>query len=68
MPLSSNMDHICKASNSVDVQIEDEQEPYEAAWALDSDDHRLVQEMTEQEIELMRRVPSVTLQYMNLAV
>jgi hypothetical protein len=29
--LSYNMDHICRASNSVDVQIEDEEEPYEAA-------------------------------------
>ena len=50
------MDNICRASNSVDVQIEDEEEPYEAAWALDSDDDRLVQEMTEQEIELIRRL------------
>jgi hypothetical protein len=50
------MDHICRASNSVDVQIEDEEEPYEAARALDSDDDRLVQEMTEQKIELIRRL------------
>jgi hypothetical protein len=54
VPLSSNMDHICRVSNSFDVQIEDEEEPSEAAWALDSDDDRLVQEMTEQEIELIR--------------
>jgi hypothetical protein len=46
VPVSYNMDNICKASNSVDVQIEDE-EPYEAARALDSDDDRLVQETTE---------------------
>jgi hypothetical protein len=32
------MNNICRASNSVDVQIEDEEEPYEAARALDSDD------------------------------
>jgi hypothetical protein len=50
------MDNICRASNSVDVQIEDEEEPYEAARALDSDDDRPVQEMTEQEIELIRRL------------
>jgi hypothetical protein len=50
------MDHICRASNSVDVQIEDEEEPYEAARALDYDDDRPVQEMTEQEIELIRRL------------
>jgi hypothetical protein len=48
------MDNICMASNSVDVHIEDEEEPYEAAQALDSDDDRPVQEMTEQEIELIR--------------
>jgi hypothetical protein len=48
------MDHICRASNSVDVQIEDEEEPYEVARALDFDDDRLVEETTEQEIELIR--------------
>jgi hypothetical protein len=42
------MDHICRASNSVDVQIENEEDPYEAARALDSDDDCPVQEMTEQ--------------------
>ena len=62
------MDHICRALDIVDVQIENEEEPYEAARALDSDDDHPVHEMTEQEIELMRRVPSVILQYMNLAV
>jgi hypothetical protein len=40
--VSYNMDNICRASNSVDVQIEDEEEPYEAARALDSDDDRSV--------------------------
>lgn len=43
--VSYNMDNICRASNSVDVQIEDEEEPYEAAWVLDSDDDRPVQEI-----------------------
>jgi hypothetical protein len=56
VPLSSNMDHICRASNSVDVQIKDEEEPYEAARALDSDDDHPVQELTEQEIELIRHL------------
>jgi hypothetical protein len=50
------MDHICRASNSVDVQIEDEEEPYEVARALDSDDDHPIQEMTEQEIELIGRL------------
>jgi hypothetical protein len=50
------MDHICRASNSVDVQIEDEEAPYEVVRALESDDDRPVQEMTEQEIELIRRL------------
>jgi hypothetical protein len=45
MPLSSNVEHICRASNSVDVQIEDEEEPYEATRALDSNDDRPVQEL-----------------------
>jgi hypothetical protein len=50
------MDHICRDSNSVDVQIEDEEKPYEVVWALDSDDDCSVQEMTEQEIELIRHL------------
>jgi hypothetical protein len=45
-------------SNSVDVQIENEEEPYEAARALDSDDDHPVQKLTEQEIELIRRLCS----------
>jgi hypothetical protein len=56
LPLSSNMDHICRASNSVNVQIEDEEEPYEAAQAIDSDDDPLVQELTKLEMELIRRL------------
>jgi hypothetical protein len=50
------MDHICRASNSVNVQIEDEEEPYEAAQAIDSDDDPLVQELTKLEMELIRRL------------
>jgi hypothetical protein len=50
------MNHICRASISVDVHIEDEEEPYEAERALASDDDRPVQEMTKQEIELIRRL------------
>jgi hypothetical protein len=38
LPPTSNLDHICKASNSIDVQIKDEKEPYEAARAIDYDD------------------------------
>jgi hypothetical protein len=54
VPLSSNMDHICRASNSVDVQIEHGEEPYESARALNSDDGHLVQDLTEEEMELIR--------------
>jgi hypothetical protein len=54
--LSSNIDHICRVSNSVDVQIEDGEEPYEAAQALDSDDDRLIHELAKQEMELIRRL------------
>jgi hypothetical protein len=56
LPLSSNMDHICRASNSVDVQIEDEEEPYENARALDSDNDRPVEELNKQEMELIRHL------------
>jgi hypothetical protein len=35
---SPNWDHTCRTSNSVDVHIEDEEEPYETARAEDSDD------------------------------
>jgi len=52
VPLSSNTG---RASNSVNVQIEDDEEPYETARAIDSDDDRLVPPLSEEDIELMRR-------------
>ena len=45
-------------SNSVEVQIEDDEEPYEMARAVDSDDDRYVgtAPLTEEEMELLRRL------------
>ena len=51
-PLSSNTGW---ASNSVDVQIEDDEELYETARAIDLDDDRHVPPLSEEDIELMRR-------------
>ena len=47
-----------RASNSVEVQIEDDEEPYEMARAVDSDDDRYVgtTPLTEEEMELLRRL------------
>ena len=47
-----------RASNSVEVQIEDDEEPYETARAVDSDDDRYVgtTPLTEEESELLRRL------------
>ena len=47
-----------RASNSVEVQIEDDEEPYEMAKAVDSDDDRYVgtAPLTEEESELLRRL------------
>ncbi|XP_039842622.1 uncharacterized protein LOC120702766 [Panicum virgatum] len=47
-----------RASNSVEVQIEDDEEPYETARAVDSDDDRYVgtAPLTEEESELLRRL------------
>ena len=53
MPPSSNTG---RASNSVNVQIEDDEEPYETARAIDSDDDRHVPPLSEEDIELMRRL------------
>ena len=44
------------ASNSVDVDITDDEEPYGTARAIDSDDDRPVAALSEQEIELIRRL------------
>jgi len=45
-----------RASNSVEVQIEDDEEPYEMARAVDSDDDRYVgtTPLTEEERELLK--------------
>ncbi|KAG2605708.1 hypothetical protein PVAP13_4NG203523 [Panicum virgatum] len=47
-----------RASNSVEVQIEDDEKPYETARAVDSDDDRYVGKapLTEEERELLRRL------------
>ena len=52
MPPSTNTG---RASNSVHVQIEDDEEPYETARAIDSDDDRPIPPLSEEDIELMRR-------------
>ena len=44
------------ASNSVDVDIADDEEPYGTARAVDSDDNRPVAALSEQEMELIRRL------------
>ena len=44
------------ASNSVDVDITDDEEPYGIARAIDSDDDRPVAALSEQEMELIRRL------------
>ena len=44
------------ASNSVDVDIADDEEPYGTARAVDSDDDRPVAALSEQEMELIRRL------------
>ena len=43
-----------RASNSVEVEIEDDEEPYETARAVDSDDDRYVgtAPLTEEEMEI----------------
>ena len=45
-----------QASNSVEVQIEDDEKPYETARAFDSDDDRDVGSapLTKEEMELLR--------------
>ena len=45
-----------RASNSVEVEIKDDEEPYETARAVDSDDDRYVgtSPLTEEERELLK--------------
>ena len=52
VPPSSNTS---RASNSVHDQIEDDEELYETARAIDSDDDRPIPPLSEEDIELMRR-------------
>ena len=52
MPPSTNTG---RASNSVHVQIEDDEELYETARAIDSDDDMPIRPLSEEDIELMRR-------------
>ena len=56
MPPSTNMDLGFIASNSVDVNIADDEEPYGTTRAIDSDDDRLVAPLSEQEMELIWRL------------
>jgi hypothetical protein len=56
VPPSTNVDPAFIASNSVDVNIEDDEEPYGIARAVDSDDDHLVASLSEQEMELIRRL------------
>ena len=44
------------ASNSVDVNIVDDEEPYGTTRAVDSDDDHLVAPLSKQEMELIRRL------------
>lgn len=46
------------ASNSVDVDIVDDEEPYGTARAVDSDDDRPVAGLSEQEMKLIRSLCS----------
>jgi hypothetical protein len=54
VPPSTNADLGFIASNSVDVNIEDDDEPYAIARAIDSDDGRPILDLSEQEMELIR--------------
>ena len=56
VPPSTNVDPGFIASNSVDVDIADDEEHYGTARAIDSDDDRPVAALSEQEIELIRRL------------
>jgi len=54
VPPSVNVDAAFIASISLDVNIEDDEEPYGTARAVDSDDDRPVAPLSEQEMELIR--------------
>jgi hypothetical protein len=54
-PPSANTETAGWASNSVDVQIADDEEPYGTARAVNSDDDRPTAALSEQDVELIRR-------------
>jgi hypothetical protein len=56
VPPSSNADPAFIASNSVDVNIKDDEEPYGTTRVIDSDDDRLIAPLSEQEVELIRHL------------
>ena len=56
VPPSTNVDPGFMASNSVDVDITDDEEPCGTARAIDSDDDRPVAALSEQEMEVIRRL------------
>jgi hypothetical protein len=56
VPPSTNVDPSFIASNSVDVHIEDGEEPYGIARAIDSNDDHPVAPLSEPEMELIRRL------------
>jgi hypothetical protein len=56
VPPSTDVDPGFIASNSVDVNIADDEEPYGTSRAVDSKDDRPVAALSEQEMELIRRL------------
>ena len=56
VPPSTNVDLEFIVSNSVDVNIADDEEPYGTTKAVDSDDDRPVAPLSEREMELIRRL------------
>ena len=56
MPPSTNVDLGFIASNSVYVNVADDEEPYGTARAVDSDDDRSVAPLSEQEMKLIRHL------------
>ena len=56
MPPSTNVNQGFIDSNSMDVNILDDEEPYGTTRDVDSDDDRLVAPLSEQEMEFIRRL------------
>ena len=55
VPLVPPSSNTARAFNSVHVRIEDDEEPYETARAIDLDDDKHAPPLSEEDIELMRR-------------